>query len=45
MFTAEKKSRGMAEEREGSFARTAYLHFKRFVDNSNSTRYIVVEEL
>lgn len=42
MFPSEKKSRGTAEEQEeGSFARTAYLYFKLFVDNPNITRYAV----
>lgn len=46
MFPSEKKSRGTAEEQEeGSFARTAYLYFKLFVDNSNITRYVVGEKL
>lgn len=39
LLTAGTKSRGTAEGQEGSsFARTAYLHFKRFVDNPDATR-------
>lgn len=37
---------GTAQGQEGSFAWTAYSHFRRFVDNRDTTRcYTVVEEL
>lgn len=45
----EKKFRGTAQEgqerQEGSFARTAYFHFRRFVDIPDTTRYVIVKRL
>lgn len=47
LFTTEKKSRGAGKgAREvSSIARTAYPHFRRFVDKPDATHYIAVEEL
>lgn len=46
LFSGGKKPRGTGQGQEGSFAWTAYSHFRRFVDNRDTTRcYTIVEEL
>lgn len=45
LFTARKKSRKTAQGQEEFFARTAYLYFRRFVDNPRTTHYVVVKKL
>lgn len=45
LFPGEKTSRGTAEEREEFLARIVYPHSRLFVDNPDTLRYIIVEEL
>lgn len=42
-FTGWKE--GTAQGQEGSSARTAYPHLRRFVDDPDITRYVAVEDL